>query len=89
METIIKTIQCNLTIGKNDLERKMKQAQKFLEKKEQVRVVLLLKGRQKDHPERGAEFLNNLAKDYLKEYGNCVKPASVKNLSLTFMPITK
>lgn len=65
----------------------MKQAQKFLDKKEQVRVVLLLKGRQKSNPERGAEFLNDLNKDYFAGHGKCVKPATVTNLALTFMPL--
>lgn len=64
----------------------MKQAQKFLSKKEQVRIVVLLKGRQKDHPERGADFLNTIAENYLNDYGNCVKKATTTNLSLTFMP---
>lgn len=76
-----------MTIGKNDLERKMKQAEGFLKKKEQVRVVLLLKGRQKNNPERGAEFLNELKETYLKGHGKCVKPATPENLGLTFMPI--
>lgn len=67
----------------------MKQAQKFLMKKEQVRVQLLLKGRQRNKPEKGVEFLNNLAEKYLNEYGRCVKPATPDSLFLTFMPRTK
>lgn len=64
----------------------MKQVQKFLEKKEQVRVVLLLKGRQKGNPKRGADFLNEVAETYLNDFGKCVKAASESNLNLTFMP---
>lgn len=65
----------------------MKQAQEFLAKKEQVRVVLLLKGRQKNSPERGAEFLNELYKEYFTGHGKCVKPATAANLGLTLMPV--
>lgn len=83
----IKTIQLTLTIGKNDLERKMKQAQKFLAKKEQVRVAVLLKGRQKNTPEKAAEFVNQQYEQYLVGHGKCVKPATAANPSLTVMPL--
>jgi len=86
-EFTIKTIQLTLTIGKNDLERKMKQAQKFLTNKEQVRVTVLLKGRQKSSPERAAEFLNQQYEEYLVGHGKCVKPATTENPSLTVMPL--
>ena len=82
----IKTVQLSLSIGKGDLERKMKQAQKFLEKKEQTRVQLLLKGRQKSHPERGVDFLLNVYEEFLKDYGKLVNKPSPSNLSLTLMP---
>lgn len=82
----IKTIQITLNVGKNDLERKIKQAQKFLEKKEQVRVTLALKGRQKANPKRGVEFLNEINEKYFTDCGRCVKPATESSLSLTFMP---
>lgn len=65
----------------------MKQAQKFLQKKEQVRIALLLKGRQKSNPERGAEFLNDLNEKFFTKHGRCVKPATPQNLGLTLMPI--
>lgn len=65
----------------------MKQAQGFLAKKEQVRLVVLLKGRQKNNPERAAEFLNELNKEYFTGHGKCVKPATATNLGLTLMPI--
>lgn len=45
----MKIIQVTPQIGKNDLARKMKQAQKFLEDREQVRVTLVLRGRQRGH----------------------------------------
>lgn len=83
----IKTIQLTLAIGDNDLERKMKQAQKFLSKKEQVRVTVLLKGRQKDHPERASIFLNDKYEEFLKGHGTLARPATPANPSLTIMPL--
>jgi len=82
----IKNIQITLNIGANDLERKIKQAQKFLEKKEQIRITLTLRGRQKAHPERAVEFLNEINEEHFKDYGRCVKPATENSLSLTLMP---
>lgn len=67
----------------------MKQVQKFLEKKEQVRVQLLLKGRQKSNPERGVEFLLNNYEEYLSDYGKLSNQPNPSNLSLTLMPKSK
>lgn len=82
----IKTIQCSLNIGKHDLERKMKQAQGFLKKRQQVRVTLILKGREKYSPERGVEFLNEIHETFLDEFGRCAKMPTTQNLSLTYNP---
>lgn len=87
LELAIKIIQLSLNIGKNDLDRKMKQVQKFLLKKEQVRVVLTLRGREKSHPERGAELLTEVLDSYVEGYGRCVKKPSATNLTLTIMPL--
>lgn len=64
----------------------MKQAQNFLLKQQQVRVTVTLYGRQKSKPEEAAKFLNNLSEEFLKDFGKCARPASIKNLSLTYMP---
>lgn len=82
----MKRIQFKMQTGTADLERKMKQAQKFLEKKEQVRVELQIFGRQKDNADRAAEYLNELYEKYLEDYGSCQKRATEKNLTLTLMP---
>jgi translation initiation factor IF-3 len=64
----------------------MKQAQQFLSSKEQVRVVLILKGRQKAYPQKAVDFLNKVAEDFLNDFGNSANVASVSNLSLTYNP---
>lgn len=64
----------------------MKQAQGFLQKRQQVRVVLQLKGRQKSNPARGVEFLTEIHETYLDEFGKCAKMPTDLNLSLTYNP---
>lgn len=64
----------------------MAQAQEFLKAKEQVRVVVILKGRQRMRPEQAVDFLTTLFNAYLAEYGRCVRQPSVKNLSIMVMP---
>lgn len=84
--TSIKTIKVSLRLGKNDLERKMKQVTDFLTSKEQVKIQLTLKGREKAHPERGVDFLNNLYETHLSTHGKCAKQATEASLHLTLMP---
>ena len=64
----------------------MAQAQEFLKAKEQVRVVVILKGRQRMKPEQAVDFLTALFDTYLAEYGRCVRQPSVKNLSIMVIP---
>lgn len=49
----LKEIQLSCDIADNDLETKAKKASEFLEKGNKVKVSLLLKGRQKQNPQRG------------------------------------
>ena len=78
-----KTIQLKTTIGRADLERKMKQAQGFLEKGQSVRITLLLFGRQKGRPELGVVFLEDIYKEFLYNFKVSSKP-TIKNLTLHF-----
>lgn len=74
-----------MNIGENDLKRKIKQAQGFLEKKLQVRIVPTVHGRQLFHPERTLKFLDEI-KVQLEEYGTLANVPSEKNMSLVFNP---
>lgn len=85
----MKTIQVTPQIGKNDLARKMKQAQGFLEKREQVRVQLVLKGRQKGHLKSALEFLSGINEEFFDGFGQLTKAPTESNLSLTYNPISK
>lgn len=88
-EKIIKTVQVSLNIGKGDLERKVKQAQKFLSNKEQVRIALVVKGRQKARTDTAVEFLNEIHETYMQDCGNLVKAPNAGGLFLTYMPLGK
>jgi len=75
-----------LKIGKGDLDRKMKQAQKFLQEKNQVRISLILKGREKSRPQNAINFLDHVSREYLDDYGKCANKASERNFQLTYNP---
>lgn len=53
----VKGIRLSTTIGDHDFNIRIAQAQKFLEKGNKVQVELLLRGRQKAHPELGADMV--------------------------------
>ena len=78
-----------MTIGKGDLDRKMNQACKFLEKREQVRVTLTVKGRQRGRADASLAFLNKVHEEYMKDAGSLVKPPTETNLQLTYNPNSK
>lgn len=57
-KTEVKGIRLSLTISDHDIEVRVGQAKKFLEKGNKVQIELLLRGRQKIHPEIGREVVN-------------------------------
>ncbi len=67
-EVDIKGIRLSLRIGKNDLDVRRKQASKFLEKGNKIRVEMILRGREKAHRDRAKEvmdgFVTMLGEDY-------------------------
>jgi translation initiation factor IF-3 len=52
-KTELKEVQLSVNIAEHDMNTMSNRAIKFLEKGDKVKVVLLVKGRQKAHPERG------------------------------------
>jgi len=57
-KTEVKGIRLSLTISDHDIEVRVGQATKFLEKGNKVQIELLLRGRQKIHPEIGRVVVN-------------------------------
>lgn len=77
-----KEIQLTPQIGTHDLETKGKAAIKFLLDGNKVKVGVRFKGRQLSHTEIGDETLSRFL-DYVKEYSNVEKPASLDGKWLT------
>jgi translation initiation factor IF-3 len=65
-KSTIKDVKLSLFIGKGDLDRLIKRAQEFLEDGQQVRISLLLKGREMG--KRDMAF--NLVSEYIKAVGD-------------------
>lgn len=53
----LKEIQLKANISIHDLQTKVKSIDKFLERGDKVKIVVRLKGRERDHPERAHELI--------------------------------
>ncbi len=60
-QTVVKGVRLSLRTGKHDLDTKVKQAEKFLQAKNSVKVSLLFKGREIMHQDMGLERMNKFA----------------------------
>jgi len=67
----LKGIRISYNIGKHDIEIRTKQANKFLDKGNKVKIEMMLRGRQKAHPEHIQEvfneFIRALGSNYIIE----------------------
>jgi translation initiation factor IF-3 len=57
----LKEIQFKINISDHDLQTKVNKAMKFLEKGDKVKVVVRLKGRERDNPQRAWELIERVA----------------------------
>jgi translation initiation factor IF-3 len=64
----VKGVRLSLKIGKNDLDVRLNQAKKFLEKGNKVRIEMILRGREKAHADRGRELINRFIELVGEEY---------------------
>jgi translation initiation factor IF-3 len=55
----IKNIRLSFRISSHDLEMRLSQAEKFLSKDNKIKIELILKGRERQHPRKAAEIINN------------------------------
>ena len=62
-------------IAEHDLDTKRRAAQKFLEKGDQVKLTVLMRGRQRAHPEMARKLIDRLVEE-LSEYGTPLRPPS-------------
>ena len=69
----IKEIKLRPKIGVHDYETKKGHVQRFLNQRAKVKVTIMFRGREQQHPERGRTLLMRLAED-LKEIGLIESP---------------
>ncbi len=64
----VKEIRLSASIQANDLNTKLRNAQKFLEAGDKVKISVVFRGREMMHKEKGLELLEQ-AEEQLKEFG--------------------
>ena len=61
-----KAIRLSVRISSHDFKFRVDQAVKFLEKKQKLKLELILKGRERQHPEKAEELLNEFVAELNK-----------------------
>lgn len=62
----IKVIRLSPRISQHDFDFRAEQAKKFLERGDKLRVEIALKGRERQHPEKAVETINNFVSELTK-----------------------
>ena len=84
-----KEIRLSPNIDTNDLNTKVNQAKKFLQKGAKVKVSLRFRGREMAHKDVGREILNAFFEE-LKDVASVDKPAKMEGRSMVmFLSATK
>lgn len=78
-------IRLHTNIADHDLQIKVKQIETFLHKKDQVRITVQLRGREKSRPQSGLDFLLEIL-EKLTDYGKAQTSPTVNNLSVVLNP---
>ena len=86
----LKEVQLSMTIDVGDLNVKARQAQKFLEQGNKVKVTIRFRGRQMAHANLGRDVIMNFYEG-LKEYAVIEKPLNMegRNMILILAPAKK
>jgi len=61
----VKCVRLSVRISSHDMEMRAEQAEKFLKRGDKLKIELMLKGREKQYPEKGAETIRNFV-EHLK-----------------------
>lgn len=85
MSNKLHELRIGVRIADHDLNIKLKQAQKWLTKKEQVKFTIQLRGREKGRPEQAIEMFQRIVKA-LESFGTPTGNPHPEKLSLTFNP---
>ena len=84
----IKEIRLSLNIDVNDFNTKVKQAQKFLEGGDKVKVSVRFRGREMAHPELGTTLMQRFTES-VADYGTVEKQPKLEGRSMTMFVTSK
>jgi translation initiation factor IF-3 len=87
--TRLKEVRIEPKIGRADLDTKGRQAAKFLDSGDKVKLTVLFRGRSITHPDLGRDLLDQLAVQ-LADHGTIEQPARMEGRTMTmYMAPTK
>jgi len=78
-------LRFHINVGDADKARQVEKAKEFLAKKNQVKLFLQLRGREKSRPQVGVDFLNEILEE-LGTHGTVVNPPRPDNLVVILNP---
>ena len=84
----IKEVKLRPNIEDHDFNVKMKNAQRFLEDGDKVKVTIMFRGRELSHPELGREVLTRLAAE-LKEIANVERDPKLEGKNMIMILSSK
>jgi translation initiation factor IF-3 len=79
-----KEVRLRPKIGEHDYVWKRDRAAEFLRRRSKVKLVVLFRGREREHPERGRELLERIARDVV-EYGQPEGTATLEGGRMTLV----
>ena len=80
----VKEIKLRPKIGIHDYETKMGHVQRFLNQRAKVKVTIMFRGREREHPDRGRDLLMRLAED-VKELGTIESQPLLEGRNMTMV----
>jgi translation initiation factor IF-3 len=83
-QIVIKEVRLRPKIGIHDYQTKRNRALHFLQHREKVKVVVLFRGREREHPERGTTLLERFAED-VAEFGRAESKPLHEGRSVSMM----
>jgi translation initiation factor IF-3 len=80
----VKEIKLRPKIGTHDYETKKGHVERFLNQRAKVKVTIMFRGREREHPERGRDLLMRLHED-VKEIGMIETPPLLEGRNMTMV----
>jgi translation initiation factor IF-3 len=84
LQVSVKEIKLRPKIGIHDYETKKGHVVRFLNQRAKVKVTIMFRGREQQHPERGRDLLMRLAED-VKELGTIEQPPLQDGRNMTML----